>query len=85
MVEELLALLIKRNFIMDDKNTHNAKNTLSEIYEKATEERFSFLFVKLTESDINEVLTKRYRLNLVDDIFKYCNIVNPKPMSKNTD
>ena len=38
MVEELSALLIKRNF-MDYKNIHNARHTLLEIYEKATEEK----------------------------------------------
>ena len=53
MVEELSALLIKKNFL-DDKHIHNAKNTLLEIYEKATEERFSFLFVNLMKSNIND-------------------------------
>ena len=45
------------------KNIHNAKKTLLEIYEKATEEKYSFLFVNLMESNINDVfkydLTKR--------------------------
>jgi spore coat protein CotF len=67
MVEELSALLIKRNFL-EDKNIHNAKNTLLEIYEKATEEKFSFLFVNLMESNINDIFKIRfYRKIIVDD------------------
>ena len=66
MVEELSALLIKRNF-MDDKKLHNAKNTLLEIYEKATEEKFSFLFVNLMESDINKVFMIRYDKRIIID------------------
>lgn len=59
MVEELSALLIKKNLLVDDKNVHNAKKTLLEIYEKATEEKYSFLFVNLMESDINNVFKIR--------------------------
>ena len=66
MVEELSALLIKRNF-MDDKKLHSAKNTLLEIYEKATEEKFSFLFVNLMESDINKVFMIRYDKRIIID------------------
>ena len=66
MVEELSALLIKRNF-MDDKNIHNAKNTLLEIYEKATEEKFSFLFVNLMERDINDVFKIRFDKKVIVD------------------
>ena len=53
MIEELSALLIKTHFLMDDKNINSAKKTLLEIYELATEDRFSFLFVNLMASDIN--------------------------------
>ena len=66
MVEELSALLIKINF-MDDKNIHNAKNTLLEIYEKATEEKFSFLFVNLMERDINDVFKIRFDKKIIVD------------------
>ena len=59
MVEELSALLIQKNLLVDDKNVHNAKKTLLEIYEKATEEKYSFLFVNLMESDINNVFKIR--------------------------
>ena len=67
MVEELSALLIKKNFL-EDKHINGAKNTLLEIYEKATEERFSFLTVNLMEADINRVFMIRYdKRILVDD------------------
>ena len=69
MVEELSALLIQKNFL-DDKNIHNAKNTLLEIYEKATEERFSFLFVNMMNSNNNDVFKIRFDKNiLIDDTF----------------
>ena len=68
MIEELSALLIKKNFLMDDKNINSAKKTLLEIYELATEDRFSFLFVNLMENDINRVFIIRYdKRILVDD------------------
>ena len=68
MIEELSAPLIKKNFLMDDKNINSAKKTLLEIYELATEDRFSFLFVNLMESDINRVFMIRYdKRILVDD------------------
>ena len=60
MIEELSALLVKKNLLMDDKNIHNAKKTLLEIYEKATEEKYSFLFVNLMESNINDVFKIRF-------------------------
>ena len=50
MGEELSALMLKKIF-KDDKNINNAKNPLLEVYERATEERFSFLFVNLSKSD----------------------------------
>ena len=69
MVEELSALLIKKNFL-DDKHIHNAKNTLLEIYEKAAEERFSFLFVNLMNSNINDVFKIRFdKKIIIDDTF----------------
>ena len=68
MIEELSALLVKKNLLMDDKNIHNAKKTLLEIYEKATEERFSSLFVNLMESDINDVFKIKFEKKiLVED------------------
>ena len=67
MIEELSALLVKKNLLMDDKNIHNAKKTLLEIYEKATEEKFSFLFVNLMESDINNIFKIRFDKQIMVD------------------
>ena len=36
------------------------KKTLLEIYKIATEEPFSFLFVRLRESDLNKIFMKRF-------------------------
>ena len=66
MIDELSALLIKRNFL-SDKNIHNAKNTLLDIYEKATEEKSSFLFVNLMESNINDVFKIRFDKKVIVD------------------
>ena len=67
MIEELSALLVKKNLLLDDKNIHNAKQTLLEIYDKATEEKYSFLFVNLMESDINEVFKIRFDKKIMVD------------------
>ncbi len=65
MIEELLALLVKKNLLMDDKNIHNAKKTLLEIYEKATQKKYSFLFVNLMESDVNKVFMIRFERRIL--------------------
>ena len=70
MIEELSALLVKKNLLLDDKNIHNAKQTLLEIYDKATEEKYSFLFVNLMESDINEVFKIRFDRKILVDFDK---------------
>ena len=49
------------------KNIHNAKKTLLEIYEKATEEKYSFLFVNLMESDVNKVFMIRFERRILVD------------------
>ena len=67
MIEELSALLIKKNLLADDKNIQNAKKTLLEIYEKATEEKYSFLFVNLMESDINNIFKIRFDKKIMVD------------------
>ena len=67
MIEELSALLIKKYLLMGDKNINTAKKAWLEIYEKATEERFSFLFVNLMESDLNKVFMIRYEKRLIID------------------
>ena len=61
------ALLIKKNLLVDDKNMQNAKKTLLEIYEKATEEKYSFLFVNLMESDINNIFKIRFDRKILVD------------------
>ena len=66
MIDELSTLLKKRNFL-SDKNIHNAKNTLLDIYEKATEEKFSFLFVNLMESNFNGVFKIRFDKKVIVD------------------
>ena len=67
MIEELSVLLIKKNLLKNDKNISNAKNTLLEIYDDATEERFSFLFVNLMKHNINEVFMKRFTHKYIID------------------
>ena len=54
MVEELSAILIKRKLLSNEKNLTGAKNTLLEIYNAATQDKYSFLYVNLMESDINK-------------------------------
>ena len=49
------------------KNIQNAKKTLLEIYEKATEEKYSFLFVNLMESDINNIFKIRFDRKILVD------------------
>ena len=67
MIEELSALLVKKNLLKSEKNMMNARNTLLEIYERATEERFSFLFVNLMKSDINEVFMIKFDRKFIVD------------------
>ena len=67
MIEELSALLVKKNLLASERNMQNAKNTLLEIYERATEERFSFLFVNLMKSDINEVFMIKFDRKFIVD------------------
>ena len=49
------------------KKIHNAKRTLLEIYKKATEEKYSFLFVNLIESDINNIFKIRFDKKIMVD------------------
>ena len=67
MIEELSALLAKKNLLKSERNMMNARNTLLEIYERATEERFSFLFVNLMKSDINEVFMIKFDRKFIVD------------------
>ena len=65
LVEELSALLIKKKIM--NNNINDAKKTLLEIYEKATEEKYSFLFVNLLENNINDVFKIRFQKRLIID------------------
>ena len=67
MIEELSALLVKKTFWQTRETCRTLKNTLLEIYERATEERFSFLFVNLMKSDINEVFMIKFDRKFIVD------------------
>ena len=55
MTEELAAMLINKKMLADTKNIADAKRLLLEIYNEATEEQYSFLYVNLMKQDNNEV------------------------------
>ena len=65
MVEELSAVLIKKSTVADTKNLAEAKNLLLEVYNIATEEPYSFLFINLMKSDVNDMFYKRFDDKLV--------------------
>ena len=52
-MKEIDTFIEEQSALVDDKKT------LYEIYKVATEEPYSFLFVKLRESDINKIFMKR--------------------------
>ena len=50
------------------KSLHHAKQLLLEIYNLATEEPFSFLYVNLLEPDINKMIMVRFEKYIqIDD------------------
>ena len=65
MIEELSALLIKRKLLSNDKTINDAKNTLLDIYNIATQEKYSFLVVDLMKQDINEVFKIRFDKKII--------------------
>ena len=67
MVEELSAILIKRKLLSNEKNLADAKNTLLEIYNVATQEQYSFLFVNLMKQNINEIFHVRFEKKIMVD------------------
>ena len=67
MVEELSAVLIKNSSVADTKNLQEAKKLLLEVYNLATEEPYSFLFINLMKVDVNDILYKRFDANLIID------------------
>ena len=46
---------------IEEQSALVGKNTLYEIYKLATEEPYSFLFVKLRESDVNKIFMVRFQ------------------------
>ena len=67
MVEELSAVLIKKSAVTDTKNLAEAKKLMLEVYNLATEEPYSFLFINLMKGDVNEMFYKRFNAKLVID------------------
>ena len=65
MVEELSAVLIKKSTVADAKNLAEAKKLLLEVYNIATEEPYSFLFINLMKPDVNDMFYKRFDAKLV--------------------
>ena len=55
VLDELAGVLISKKAMSDMKSLHQAKQLLLEIYNVATEEPFSFLFVNLMQPDINKM------------------------------
>ena len=67
MVEELSAVLIKKSSVADTKNLQEAKTLLLEVYNLATEEPYSFLFINLMKPDVNNMFYKRFDAKLIID------------------
>ena len=67
MVEERSAVLIKKSSVADTKNLAEAKKLMLEVYNLATEEPYSFLFINLMKGDVNDMFYKRFDANLVID------------------
>ena len=67
MVEELSAVLIQKSSVADTKNLAEAKKLLLEIYNIATEEPYSFLFINLMKPRVNEMFYKRFDAKIVID------------------
>ena len=67
MVEELSAVWIKKSSVADAKNLAEAKKLMLEVYNIATEEPYSFLFINWMKADVNEMFYKRFDAKLVID------------------
>ena len=68
VLDELAGVLISKKAMSDMKSIHQAKQLLLEIYNIATEEPFSFLFVNLMEKDINKMFMVRFeKFITIDD------------------
>ena len=60
VLDELAGVLISKKAMSDMKSLHQAKQLLLEIYNIATEDPFSFLFVNLMQPDINKMFMVRF-------------------------
>ena len=67
LTEELAAMLINKKMLSDTKNIAEAKRLLLEVYNQATEEQFSFMYVNLMKQDVNEVFMKNFTHRFIVD------------------
>ena len=67
VLDELAGVLISKKAMSDMKSLHQAKQLLLEIYNVATEEPFSLLFVNLMQPDINKMFVVRFEQYLMID------------------
>ena len=51
--------------LVDNKNLAEAKRLLFEIYNLATSEPYSFLFINLMKTNVNEIFMKNFTSRLV--------------------
>ena len=77
MVEELSAVFLKKSAVADAKNLAEAKKLSLEVYNIATEEPYSFLFLNLVKHDVNDMFCKRFDAKLVIDREYYLIIILP--------
>ena len=67
VLDELAGVLISKKAMSDMRSLHQAKQLLLEIYNVATEEPFSFLFVNLMQPDINKMFMVRFEKYITID------------------
>ena len=65
MSEELSAVLVNKKRLVDNKNLAEAKRLLLEIYNLATSEPYSFLFINLMKTNVTEIFMKNFTSRLV--------------------
>ena len=59
--------MIKKSSVADTRNLAEAKKPMLEVYNLATEEPYSFLFISLMKGDVNDMFYKRFDAKLVID------------------
>ena len=65
MVEKVAAVMINRKSIVNSENLTEAKRLFLEIYNLATEEPYSFLYVNLMKTDVDEMFMKTLQVALL--------------------